>query len=432
MEDRPSIVIVAGGLGTRISDLYNDIPKCLAPVAGKPILSYQLELALQFGLHKCFILTGYLGDKVEEFVRRECFGLGIDIRCIREQAPLGTAGAFHELIPEWDVPFLVFYGDIICNFDINRFIKFHESHDGIASLVVRPNDHPYDSDLILKDSDDRIVEIYKKPRSKDLFLNNLDNAAVYLLEKEINKYIPAKSRSDWAHDVFPTAMAEGEELYGYRSSEYFKDIGSPARIQEVENDITNGVVQKSTYTNKRPCIFFNIDVFFNSILGSMNYKNRQILINLSGIVRMINRSEVLCIGLFNNTMRTSEFSSLESGMLIKKMETLLGEEHVYFDDILTLEVLAGQSEFYGEGKDLSNKKVIAQQCKETILQASFVHNIDLSESYLIVCKTMENQEIIVQDIMAGVAGSEDKSLKSELAGNMLTDLKKVLKQLLER
>ena len=184
------VVIMAGGQGTRIASVRNDVPKPMITICGKPILEYQIENLKACGLTDIIVVIGYLGDKIKEY-----FGdggeFGVRIEYFEEEHPLGTAGALFK-IPRLTEDFLLLCGDVIFDVDFNRFISFHKQHNALASLVAHPNGHPYDSSLLvteiekpkklggLPEDTHRVVQWMAK-EDKRVFYKNRVNAGIELI-----------------------------------------------------------------------------------------------------------------------------------------------------------------------------------------------------------------------------------------------------------
>jgi len=219
-------VILAGGKGTRLAKLTKNTPKPLIKVGGKPVIEHQVLLLREYGIKEIWILSGFLGDKIKEYFQNGK-KLDVNIHYCKEKKLLGTAGALLQLENEIKEDFLVFSGDVMLNFDLKRFIKYHHQKNGIASIIVHPNDHPIDSDLVEVDKEGQIISLLKRPHASGLTFRNLSIASVYIFSPKIFKYIPIKIKSDIEKDILPLILKSKAKIYAYNSPEYFKDIGTP-------------------------------------------------------------------------------------------------------------------------------------------------------------------------------------------------------------
>ena len=139
-------IIMAGGKGTRIASVKSDVPKPMIPIAGKPILEWQIENLRNCGLTDITLVIGYLGFVIQEYFE-DGSKFGVNIDYFVEDTPLGTAGALIKMNLTED--FLLLCGDVIIDVDFIRFIEFHQNNNAWASLMAHPNGHPYDSSLLV-------------------------------------------------------------------------------------------------------------------------------------------------------------------------------------------------------------------------------------------------------------------------------------------
>ncbi len=160
-------VILAGGKGTRLASVRKDIPKPMMPVLDKPLLQYQIELLAEHGFTKVWLIVGHLHEQIQEYFGNGS-SFGIDIQYYIEEMPLGTVGGVKALEAHLTEPFLVLYGDVMMNMDLEKLVLFHQNKGADATLVVHPNDHPYDSDLLDVDGQDRVTAFYPKPHPEGL------------------------------------------------------------------------------------------------------------------------------------------------------------------------------------------------------------------------------------------------------------------------
>src|SRR5205085_3741975 len=139
-----------------------DLPKPMIPIGGKPLLEHQVELAKKHGFTELIFFVHYRADLIEKH-----FGdgkkFGVQIRYILEQEPLGTAGAVLAGFEQLADRFIVMYGDTMLNVDLDRFSRTHEQADAGATLLLHPNDHPFDSDLVEIDGGSRITAFHNRP-----------------------------------------------------------------------------------------------------------------------------------------------------------------------------------------------------------------------------------------------------------------------------
>jgi D,D-heptose 1,7-bisphosphate phosphatase len=395
------VVITAGGKGTRIKSITEEIPKAMIPVNGKPILEYQIELAKRYGFTDFLFLTGHLGHKIEEY-----FGtgssLGVNIEYYHEKEPLGAAGAFAEIRDRLISDFWVFYGDTIMDFDMKKMLDFHQSHKSEATLFVHPNDHPYDSDLVDINDNHRIVGLYPKPHEKNYY-RNLVNAALYILSPSILSYIKAGEKSDFGKDIFPAILAAGVDMFGYVSAEYIKDMGTPDRYEKVCGDVVSGKVTRLNSKNKRFAFFLDRDGVINKEVDLLaSPEQMELLPGAAEAIKQINQSGYLAILVSNQPViarNLCDFDDLQH--IHNKMETLLGEQRAYLDAIY----FCPHHPDKGYPEERVEYKVECQ-CRKPkpgmLLQAAKDWNIDLSNSYMIGDRQA--------DVQAGEAAQVKKSV----------------------
>ena len=389
-----SLAIVSGGKGTRLQAEFEDTPKSLVPVAGKPVLQYQLEVAARSHIRKAYVLTGHLSAQVEAYVRRHRPVGALEVECVREPEPLGTAGVFHLLeshLRDSTNRLIVMYGDLICNMDLRRLIQFHDAHDGIASLTAHPNDHPFDSDLFDVRSDGRVTHVHKKPHPEGAWLGNLVNAAVYVIDRKVLDYVP-RVKSDWMHDVFTDHFLRRQKVYAYRTSEFIKDMGTAARLEETEKSVRSGRYDAWTYEHKRPCIFIDRDGTINRHVELCHTLDEfELLEGAAQAIAMINRSEYLAIVITNQPVVARGLCNLDELRQIHlKMETLLGREGAYVDGLY----FCPHHPHSGYAEEVPEYKVRCQCRKpgtQMFLRAQKDFNIDLARSVVVGDSTTDVQ-----------------------------------------
>ena len=375
------LVVLAGGKGTRLG--LTDIPKPVVPMAGKPLLEHQIELAKHYGVDEIFILSGHLAHVISDY-----FGdgskWGVKIHHVVEPCPLGTAGALKLLEGKLTDRFLVFYGDVVMDFDITAFQDFDSTHNGIATILVHPNNHPYDSDLVEINEDLSVKSFLSKPHPEDLIYKNLVNAAVYILSPKVMDYIESGVSSDFGKHIFPKLLEKGQKIYAYKTPEYIKDMGTKDRFPLVCQDLETGKVARLNKKNLRPAIFLDRDGTLNNNMDkNPNVNDFRLLDGVSEAISKINKSDYLSIVVTNQPMIAKGFVTKEDVENVhKKMETLLGMEHAYLDGIYYCPHHPEKG-FEGEIPELK----IDCDCRKPkigmFLKAQKDFNIDLSKSWMI-------------------------------------------------
>jgi NDP-sugar pyrophosphorylase family protein len=224
-------VILAAGEGERMRPLTLTTPKPLLPIGDRPLIEHTIAWLHGYGVDKVFINLHYLGEKIEKHLG-DGSDFGVAITYSHEEELLGTAGALRAFAESLDEPFVVVYGDVLTDFDLDALRSYHEQKGGIATIVVQRTDRPGDCDIVEVERELRITAFHRAPGS--FAHGNLGNAALYLLEPEILPYLPTKGVADFIVDLFPRALKAGEGLYAYESAEELLDIGTKERYEEAQ------------------------------------------------------------------------------------------------------------------------------------------------------------------------------------------------------
>lgn len=325
------VVILAGGRGTRLAEHTQTIPKPMVTIGGRPNLEHQVLLAKRYGFTSALFLVSHLADRIEAH-----FGdgrrFGMEISYCAEDPPLGTAGALRHAGQLLQDRFLVLYGDVFIECDLARLWANHANSRALATLVVHPNDHPDDSDLVEADADGKISAIYPKPRPEDQYLPNRVNAAVAVIEREVPATIPLGRHLDLARDIFPGLARDGR-LMAYHSAEYFKDFGTPDRLARVRLDFETGKTARLGRGHSRPAVFLDRDGVINKEVSHLSDPAQMELISgAAEAIRRLNEAGFLVIVVTNQSVIARGECTPDALRLIhNKMETLLGRKNSWID-----------------------------------------------------------------------------------------------------
>jgi len=369
------VVIMAGGRGTRIAELHSDIPKPMIPVVGKPILEWQIDCLRKQGYDDITIALGHLGHKIREH-------FGVSVSYIEESEPLGTAGALYYLKDAIKDNFLLLNGDIIFDVDIQRFCNVHKNNKALATIFTHPNDHPYDSGVVVTDNENRVTRWYTKEEERGFYKNRV-NAGLHILSPTILDSFVQPIKMDLDRDILKP-MTNLRKLFAYDSPEYVKDMGTPERFAETEKDILSGKVAAKNLSNKQKCVFIDRDGTINEYVGFLRDINEFRLIDgVAEIIRKINQKGYLAIVVTNQpVIARGEVTQRVLDEIHNKMETLLGEQGAYIDDIF----ICPHHPDRGFDGEIIEYKIICD-CRKPkpglLFAAAEKYNIDLSKSYMV-------------------------------------------------
>jgi len=383
-------VIIAGGKGIRLGNLTKKIPKPMLKIGDKTILEHQIDLLKRYKIIEIIVCAGYLSEVIEEFITNS--NRSTNIRYSIESKPLGTAGCIKELEATLNEDFLVLYGDIMLDMNIDYLISYHFSKKSVATLVAHPNDHPYDSDLLEVDSNNKIVNFLNKPHKNEVFYRNLVNAGIYVLSNTVFNYIQNDKTQDFAKDVFPYMLKNEERIFAYNTPEYIKDIGTKDRIESVRKDFCSGKINRLNLANKRAAIFTDRDGVINKEVNLLSRTGDfGLLPGITEAIKNINKTEYLTVVVTNQPVVAKGLCSIEDVKEIhKKMETLLGKDQAKIDAIY---FCPHHPEKGFPGENIKYK--IDCSCRKPkigmIEKAQTDLNIDLKESLLIGDRTVDIQ-----------------------------------------
>jgi histidinol-phosphate phosphatase family protein len=330
------VVILAGGMGTRLAAATGGLPKALVPVCGRSVLERQLVLASEHGVERALLLLGHAADRVIDWVRNRPIA-GMQIDWLVEAEPLGNGGALIDAIERLDSRFLVFFADQLMDFDVGRFIGHHATYGNDVTVVVHPNDHPHDSDLLEVDDGGRVTALHRPPHSVDRPLRNVVNAATYVLERSSLEAVAAEAprRVDLARDLLPRMIASGVRVGAYHSREYLKDMGTPERLAKVERDLESGTVASRLAANPMPAILLDRDGTVNVEVGRITRPADIQLI--PGIGDAINQAHAAgyLVGVVTNqpVIARGDVTFAELDAIHGRMEMLLADSRSFVDGI---------------------------------------------------------------------------------------------------
>jgi len=225
-------VILCAGEGERLRPMTLSTPKPLLLIRGRPLLDWTIEWLRRSRVSDLFINLHHLPDAIPAYLGTG-LARGVHVTYSFEKELLGTAGALYAFRDRLTQPFVLVYGDVLPTaLDLDALRAYHRAKGGIGTLVLQKTDRPQDSDVVEIAQDGRVTALHHAPGS--LEHGNLGNAAVYLLEPRIIRYLKETGKADFVRDLFPAALEGGERLYGYMTEKELPDIGTPERYEKTQ------------------------------------------------------------------------------------------------------------------------------------------------------------------------------------------------------
>ena len=221
------VVVLAGGVGSRLRPWTNDIPKPLLPMLDATLLERVVEGVPSDLVDEVVVAGGYKVDMIRDYFKNA--DVDFDVRIVPEDKPLGTGGALGNCRDVVSGRFACFNGDIVSSLDVGEMLKQHSQMDVKGTLALWEVEDPTRFGIVGLDDDRKVTQFKEKPKPEEVF-SNLINAGSYLLEEEVFDIMPREKHS-LERDVFPVLAEEGS-LAGFPFEGYFIDAGTPVSWHE--------------------------------------------------------------------------------------------------------------------------------------------------------------------------------------------------------
>lgn len=408
------VVIMAGGKGTRISSVAKDIPKPMIKIEGMPVLEREIESLRNQNFDDIIITVGYLGHIIMEYfgdgskispVTGKPFGVHIDY--FVEEQPLGNAGALFELKDKLTEDFLLLNADAVFDINFKRIVKYHYEKGGLVTLFTHPNSHPYDSGLIIADSNSSVLQWMSKEDKRPEFYQNRVNAGLHVISPKVLEAEINTPKIDLDRQLLKPLAGTGK-MFCYDSPEYVKDMGTPERYEAVCRDFREGIVQAKNLSRKQKAIFFDRDGTINKYVGFLrNIDDFELIDGVAQAIKRVNDSGYLAIVVTNQpVIARGEVTFGELQEIHNKMETLLGFQGAYLDGIY----FCPHHPHKGYEGEIPQLKIDCKCRKPNpgmLLEAAKDFNIELSESWMIGDGENDIKAGIMADCRTTLIGSGD-------------------------
>jgi len=231
--DGPQVqaLIMAGGAGTRLRPLTDQLPKPMLPVGGRPVMARIIDQLKAAGISQVNVATHYLSDKIRDY-----FGngteFGVELQYVDEEQPLGTAGALGLMKPPVQ-PLLVINGDVVTEVNFLAMLTFHREHKATATVGVRKFDLSVPYGLVETEGP-LLRELAEKPT-----LSFFINAGIYLLEPDACRQVPSGRRFEMT-DLIRLLLTQQKKVASFPIHEYWLDIGAQTDYLRAQQDAEGG------------------------------------------------------------------------------------------------------------------------------------------------------------------------------------------------
>ncbi len=294
-------------------------------------------------------------------------------------------------------PFLLLNADAVFDVDFNRMVRFHQEHSGLVTLFTHPNNHPYDSGLIIAEKDMSVQSWLAKEDVRPTYYKNRVNAGLHVIDPKVldmvaidadkigtvDKTTGKTVKVDLDRQLLKPLAGTGK-MFCYDSPEYVKDMGTPDRFHQVEEDFKAGRVSAKNLSNKQKAVFLDRDGTINKYVGFLrNINDFELIDGVAEAIKKINASGYLAIVVTNQpVVARGEVAFQELEEIHNKMETELGLQGAYLDAIYYCPHHPHKG-YEGEVPELKIECDCRKPKPGMLLKAADDYNIDLSQSYMI-------------------------------------------------
>ena len=253
---------MAGGFGTRLRPLTNNLPKPMVPMAGRPMMEHVVELLKEHGLIEITSLLYFQPEAVVEHFG-DGKGHGVSMDYISLTSDLGTAGSVGNAMREAlkaageragakkgskkkpdskkSETTLVISGDVLTDIDLKAALAFHKKKKAMATVVLTRVEDPLSFGIVITEKSGKVQRFLEKPGWGEVFSDTI-NTGIYILEDKVLGFIPEGVEFDFSKDLFPLLLQKKKPLYGFIADGYWKDVGSLQEYRQANMDILQGHV----------------------------------------------------------------------------------------------------------------------------------------------------------------------------------------------
>lgn len=222
------VVIMAGGLGTRLGELTKETPKPMLKVGAKPMVEHIIDMFVSHGFTKFMLSVNYKAEVIKEY-----FGdgsqFGIEVKYLEEKKRLGTGGALSLIDTELNEPFFVTNGDVLSSLDYEKLLEYHKEQNAMATMCIRKDSYQIPYGVIEVDDENNIKAMKEKP-IKEFFINT----GIYVLEPEVLEFVPNDEFFDLP-SLFDIVHNNQQVAKVYIMEDFWIDMGQKSDYKNLNN-----------------------------------------------------------------------------------------------------------------------------------------------------------------------------------------------------
>lgn len=238
---------MAGGFGTRLRPLTNNMPKPMVPIVNVPMLEHVITLLKKYGITDFVMLLYYQPEIIRRYFE-DGSKFGVNIKYVLPDKDYGTAGAVKLSEKFINDDFLVISGDVLTDFDLSAICKFHNEKNSVATISLYSSENPLQYGIVLTNNENKIVRFLEKPSSSEVFSDSI-NTGIYCFDKSIFQYIPEGESFDFSKDLFPYLLNNNIPLFGFKSEGYWRDVGNLEDYIIANLDVLAGKLKHIDFKN---------------------------------------------------------------------------------------------------------------------------------------------------------------------------------------
>lgn len=248
-------ILLAGGKGSRLRPLTNNLPKPMVHVMNRPLIERIIKRLKRNGIDEIILSVCYQPTAIKEYFK-DGEHLGIKIRYIVEDTPLDTGGAIKKAAEGINETFFVFNSDILSDIDIQRMLRYHKQSGAVATIAVTRVENPSAYGVIEYDANSYALSFVEKPKPGHITSNYI-NAGTYIFEPEILKDVPENVPVSVERQIFPDTLQKGQKIFIYKEKNYWIDIGTIEKYMQLHLDILSGEYKSNSFKFNKERIFID-------------------------------------------------------------------------------------------------------------------------------------------------------------------------------